>query len=150
MKIVFGYINKLERSMLSAKFRKSASYFYLKVLLLFPLILLGMVEQAIRWLITFIKGGGRIQRASDKPDIVLKNIASGFVNLAFKDKKVEALAMKRAKICAECPMAQKTGTYSVVVDKRTTNIQGMKCGECGCNLSAKVRSVRDYCPLGYW
>ena len=40
--------------------------------------------------------------------------------------------------------------YSVVVDNRTKDIQGMKCGDCGCNLSAKVRSERDNCPRGKW
>ena len=149
MRIVFGYINKLERTHLPTRFRKSVGYFWVKLLLLLPLVIAGFIETSIRKLWEFIKRGGRIKR-EDKPDIVLKNIASGFANLAFPDAKTEALAMKRAKICAECPMAEKTGVYSVVVDKRTKNIQGMKCGECGCNLSAKVRSVKDYCPLGYW
>lgn len=86
----------------------------------------------------------------DKPDIVLKNIVAGFSHLIGDDKEVEQLATQRAEICASCPFAEKFGLYSVVIDNRTKHIQGMKCGKCGCNLSAKVRSVGDQCPLGKW
>jgi len=82
--------------------------------------------------------------------INLSNIVSGFANLAFPDQEVEKLAMQRADICARCPFAQKTGVYSVVKDSRTIQIQGMKCNQCGCNLSAKVRSINDTCPVGKW
>jgi len=82
--------------------------------------------------------------------INLGNIISGFTNLAFPNEEVEKLAFERAEVCARCPFAMKTGLYSVVKDSRTVTIQGMKCTECGCNLSAKVRSVSDTCPVGKW
>tara|TARA_S200002703_G_scaffold11561_1_gene10522 strand:- start:4093 stop:4338 length:246 start_codon:yes stop_codon:yes gene_type:complete len=81
---------------------------------------------------------------------VLANIVAGFGNLAFPDEQVEAMALKRASICADCPAAQETGVYSIIKDNRTQQIQGMKCADCGCNLSAKVRSVSDSCPRGKW
>lgn len=86
----------------------------------------------------------------DKPDIVLKNIVAGFAHLIHNDPEVEAIAKNRAAICATCPFAEKFGLYSIVVDNKTKQIQGMKCGKCGCNLSAKVRSMEDQCPLGKW
>jgi len=141
MKKFFGHINTWEKRYLSKKTRKSKWYFWLKLILLWPAVLIGIIERVI------IK-----QRTpqADKPPIVLANIVSGFANLAFPNEDVEAMAMKRAAICAECPAAQKTGIYSVIKDKRTTKIQGMKCNDCGCNLSAKVRAIADHCPRNKW
>jgi len=82
--------------------------------------------------------------------INFSNIVSGFTNLAFPNEEVEKIAKTRAEICAGCPFATKTGMYSVVRDNRTVTIQGMKCDKCGCNLSAKVRSIHDTCPVGKW
>ena len=141
MKKFFGYINTWEKGYLSKKARKSKWYFWLKLILLWPAVLIGIIERAI------IKHKAP---QVDKPPIVLANIISGFANLAFPSKDVEAMAMKRAAICAQCPAAQKTGIYSVIKDKRTTKIQGMKCNDCGCNLSAKVRAIADHCPRNNW
>ena len=93
--------------------------------------------------------GAKLTRKG-KPDIVLKNIVAGFSNLIGNDPEIQKLATERAEICAKCPFAVKSGIYSIVVDNKTKNIQGMKCGKCGCNLSAKVRSIQDTCPLGKW
>lgn len=141
MKKFFGYIVYWEKQHLSKKTRKSKWYFWLKLVVLWPAVLVSLLERLIT--------KSKIPR-KDKPPIVLANIVSGFKNLAFPSKEVEEMAMKRAAICAQCPSAQKTGIYSVVVDNRTANIQGMKCTDCGCNLSAKVRSLHDYCPQGKW
>ena len=144
MKHFFKYINRFEKRYLTREVRKSTWYFWVKLIVLWPFVMLGLVERGVRMIIS-----GKIQR-TDKPPIVFSNIVSGFANLAFPDDQVEALAMKRARICSECPSAEKTGVYSVVVDNRTKQIQGMKCVDCGCNLSAKVRSVGDSCPQGKW
>tara|TARA_R110001592_G_scaffold116066_2_gene317069 strand:+ start:2110 stop:2535 length:426 start_codon:yes stop_codon:yes gene_type:complete len=141
LKKFFRYINRWEKQHFSKKLRKSRLFFWLKLLLLWPAVLLGILERAIK--------KSKVTR-KDKPPIVLANIVSGFKNLAFPNEAVESMAKKRASICAECPAAEKTGVYSVVIDNRTTNIQGMKCKDCGCNLSAKVRSEHDYCPRGNW
>lgn len=144
MKHFFKYINRFEKLYLSREVRKSTWYFFVKLIILSPFVLLGLIERGVKSIFH-----GKIERA-DKPPIVFSNIVSGFANLAFPDEQVESLAMKRARICSECPSAQKTGVYSVVVDNRTKDIQGMKCADCGCNLSAKVRSVSDSCPQGKW
>ena len=84
-------------------------------------------------------------------EIKLRNIMEGWANLAFPNAKVEALARKRAAICAQCPAAMlSTTTYDIVVDNRTKSIRGMSCQDCGCPLSAKVRAVNDSCPRQKW
>lgn len=148
MKHVFSYINNIERKYLDTKHRKSMWYFCIKVTVLFPLIALGFCEIAILYLYNLIVRG-RIQR-EDKPDIVFKNIVAGFAGLAFPDEKTETLAKRRAEICATCPFAVSAGVRNIIVDNRTKQIEGMKCSACGCFLSAKVRSVNDYCPKGKW
>ena len=42
------------------------------------------------------------------------------------------------------------GLHTMVVDKKTTQVRGLKCGKCGCPLSAKVRAPQDACPIGKW
>ena len=148
MKRVFNQINNIERKYIKKQHRKAWWYFWVKVLVLFPLLLLGFCEIGIKHIYVFVTKG-RIKR-EDKPDIVLKNIIDGFAGLAFPNEKTEVLANRRAEICAVCPFAVSNGIYNIVADNRTKQIQGMKCTKCGCNLSAKVRSVNDYCPEGKW
>lgn len=148
MKHVFKLIHKWEIKHISTKSRKTPWYFFAKVLLLLPLFILGLSELAITATYNAIVKG-RVKR-QNKPDIVFGNIVAGFTGLAFPDEKTEVLAKRRAEICAECPSAVESGIYTMIADNRTKKIQGMKCSECGCNLSAKVRSVGDYCPLGKW
>jgi len=79
------------------------------------------------------------------------DIINGFANLAFENPKVENLAKLRADICGRCPKSVPIGVITeVTLDKRTIQVNGMKCDECGCMLSAKVRSIESYCPLGKW
>ena len=148
MKRVFKYIHRLEKKWLDKRMYKSLWYFWIKFVVLSPLLLISLLERGAQILYK-LATQGKIDRP-DKPPVVLANIIQGFANLAFENEQVETMAIKRAGICAECPAAVKTGAYSVVKDNRTTNIQGMKCNDCGCNLSAKVRSVHDYCPRGKW
>lgn len=63
----------------------------------------------------------------------LKEITDGWKNLIFPSPEVEALANKRASICADC-------------DKNVANI----CSSCGCYLPAKLRSKDSTCPLNKW
>ena len=148
MKSIFKAISRWEGIHIKRKYRINALYFTVKLLILFPLVLAYAIQQlAIKTYNLIVRG--RIQR-KDNSDIVLSNIVAGFTGLAFPDKKTEVLATKRAEICSTCPSAKESGLYSAIVDRRTTKIQGMKCDECGCNLSAKVRSKNDYCPLGKW
>jgi len=148
MKNVFKAINRFEGKFISRRRRKSVWYLVIKLVLLSPLVLLGLFELAIRRTYTLAKRG-RIKRKT-KPDIIFSNIIAGFAGLAFANEKTEVLAKRRAEICAQCPSAISTGLYTMIADSRTAKIQGMKCNECGCSLSAKVRSAKDYCPLGKW
>ena len=111
----------------------------------FALPLYG-IKTGINYLISKI----RIKR-NGKPDIVLQNIVDGWMNLMISDPVVEELAIHRASICAKCPFAEmSTGIHTIVVDSKTKDIRGTKCGKCGCPLSAKVRSKNDRCPIGKW
>lgn len=129
------------------KMRHKVWYKVIKAFVLLPVVLLGT-------LINLLYGAtiSKIRfKRSGKPDIVLNNIIAGWGNLMFSSPAVEQLALKRAKICADCPSAQFSGAYYITApDSKTKQVRGLKCGECGCALSAKVRSVEDSCPLGKW
>ena len=62
-----------------------------------------------------------------------KEILSGFKNLIFKDEVIEKTAEVRLKHCFECP-----------------HKKPLRCGKCGCLLSAKIRSETTKCPIGKW
>lgn len=142
---IFHYVWLFEKRYMKHSVRKSWWWFAIKVVVLSPFLALRLLGKLL-----YGKQPSSKINTQDSPDIKLGNIIDGFTNLAFPDAEVEDLAKKRAAICAECPLAVKTGVYSVIADKRTKHIQGMKCDACGCNLSAKVRSVKDYCPKGKW
>jgi hypothetical protein len=120
-------------------------YQLLRFVLLLPFaIALGLIDKVFFW----TKGKGQ---KSEYKRLVLSNIIAGWSNLAFPDPQVEALAKKRAEICASCPFAVFVdGIHTVVKDNKTENIRGLKCGKCGCPLSAKVRAPHDSCPEGRW
>jgi hypothetical protein len=128
--------------------RKKNWYIILKVIVLMPIILIGtgitLFKNNVIKVMRFERDG--------KPDVVLENIIAGWSNLIFGNPAVEEMAIKRAKICAECPSAQFSGGiyYLTTIDQKTKQVRGLSCGECGCALSAKVRSVGDTCPLGKW
>ena len=138
-------ILKLERKYIPNIYKKK-SYIRFKNIILIPLALLTYYIDKLS-LHSHIR---RPKRKKQSISAKFGHIVSGFANLSFPNKNVEEVAMKRAEICGECPSAVKTGVYSIVRDSRTQKIQGMMCDECGCNLSAKVRSVSDSCPLGKW
>ena len=121
------------------RIRFTKLYVIVKVVVMLPYILFLLIKKLL---------SKKVKQ--DSKAIVLENIVKGFSNLIFNDPEVELLATQRAKICALCPYAEKSGIYSIIIDNKTTQIQGMKCGRCGCNLSAKVRSVADSCPINKW
>ena len=77
-------------------------------------------------------------------------IVSGFKNYAFHNKEIEELALTRARICAECPFAVETMFKQMLPDDSIKEIAGLKCSDCGCILSAKVRQIIDSCPQHKW
>lgn len=70
-----------------------------------------------------------------------KEIINGWTNLLNKKKHVEEIASKRKEICSNCEHNSKF--YKTLrFDEH--------CMECGCTLSAKVRSLESECPIGKW
>jgi hypothetical protein len=71
-----------------------------------------------------------------------KEILEGAVNLALKNQAVELIAEDRMVICHSCPKKQ----------MHCKNFPAVKncCGECGCVLTVKTRSLKSSCPLGKW
>jgi len=80
----------------------------------------------------------------------LKAIVMGFKNFAFANKEIEELAVKRAMICALCPFAVETMLKQILPDDTIKEIEGLKCSDCGCILSAKVRQRIESCPQNKW
>ena len=138
-------INNWERKHIP-NLRRKKQYKITKAILLLPF---ALITYGISYLVYSAKDLSF--KRKNKPDLKLANIVNGWANLFIDDPVVEEIAMARANICAKCPFAELSGgVYSVIVDNKTTQIQGMKCNKCGCPLSAKVRSKNDYCPEGKW
>lgn len=125
------------------EFRRSKLYRLTRWTFLIPLGLLVLVERLVLF---------AIDRLSGEPQqLKLSNIINGWANLAKTSPKIEALALKRANMCAHCPAAIFSGAiYATVIDHKTVQVRGMSCQDCNCPLSAKVRSVNDSCPRGKW
>lgn len=80
----------------------------------------------------------------------LKSIINGWSHYLKKDEQVEAIAGKRAEICAGCHYAVH-GTYEKLMpDYSIKTAQGMKCKICQCPLSTKLRSLDENCPIKKW
>ena len=138
--------NKLERKYIP-NMRHNKLYIVLKYIIATPIVLLLYIAKVLKQKLK----RHRQNTKTDKPNIILSNIIAGWGNLIFTDPQVEALAIQRAAICAKCPFAEVlNGLHTMVVDKKTTQVRGLKCGKCGCPLSAKVRAPQDACPIGKW
>ena len=137
-------LKRLERKYIP-NMRHNKLYIILKYIIATPIVLLLYVVKILKQKLK------RQNNKTDKPNIILSNIIAGWSNLVFTDPQVEALAIQRAAICAKCPFAEVlNGLHTMVVDKKTTQVRGLKCGKCGCPLSAKVRAPQDSCPIGKW
>lgn len=77
-----------------------------------------------------------------------RNILDGWKNYLDKSEVTEKKAELRAIVCAKCP-SKKHGKLLTFVKDDLKEVEGFYCKECGCPLSAKIRS-RDKCPLGKW
>ena len=143
---MFKKIRRFERKHLTHT-RKKDWYVLLRTIVLLPLVIVMYLWYSV---LGFFKSNKLLKKDKPLHTIKLSNIVAGFGNLAFPNKEVEAIALKRAEICAECPNAVPSGLYNVIADNKTKQIQGMKCDMCSCDLSAKVRSVNDTCPRGNW
>ena len=74
----------------------------------------------------------------------LDKIAEGIKNKIFKKKEVEGIARMRWAECKLCPLLDEKG--------KTCAVGGTApcCGDCGCSLSLKLRSLSSSCPKGRW
>lgn len=66
-------------------------------------------------------------------------ILEGVMNNIFKKESVEEIAEQRLEICSTCPSLDKEGTSCLVPGTQPC------CGECGCSLKLKVRSLSSSC-----
>ena len=78
----------------------------------------------------------------------ITSILSGWKNFIAKSEVAESKARKRAEICSACPNAKK-GKLLAFIKDNLQEIEGYYCDECGCPLSAKLRS-NEICPLNKW
>lgn len=79
---------------------------------------------------------------------IWKNKKQIFQGLYFKIFKyssyVEEVAAERMNICKKCIKFDKKGTKCMIPGTQPC------CGECGCSLSIKLRSMSTECPLKRW
>lgn len=71
-------------------------------------------------------------------------IAEGVKNNIFKTKHVEDIAFFRNEICRVCEFIDTTGAKCAIPGTQPC------CGECGCSLKLKTRSLSSDCPRGFW
>jgi len=82
------------------------------------------------------------------PNTKTISILTGWKNFVSKSEVVESVAQDRAEICAACPHAHQKMLLAFIKDS-LKEIEGYACNQCGCPLSAKLRS-NDKCPINKW
>lgn len=78
------------------------------------------------------------------------NIIQGWKNYLFENEEVEQIAKDRAAICQGCDSAVMGSYEQILPDFSIKEIKGLKCKECGCPLSTKLRALNEKCDLGKW
>ena len=74
-----------------------------------------------------------------------KQILEGIKNKIFKQEHVEAVAKERwEQHCVRCESLDREGKKCTVPKTQPC------CGECGCSLGLKIRSLSSSCPLNKW
>jgi|TARA_R110000851_G_scaffold60969_3_gene140271 hypothetical protein len=73
-----------------------------------------------------------------------KAIYEGIKNSVIRDKYVEDISAKRMLICEECPEIDLKGSKCEMPGTQPC------CGNCGCSLAFKTRSLSSECPIGEW
>jgi hypothetical protein len=66
----------------------------------------------------------------------VQRIIEGFGNYVFRTPETEAIAKRRAEICAVCLQLAK--------------VKNEFCPECKCFIPAKIRSMAEECPKKLW
>lgn len=82
---------------------------------------------------------------------MINEILNGWKNYFIGSNKTSLKeAKRRANICNDCPH-KKYGIHSAILpDMNIKEIKGYYCGDCGCPLSPKVRSMNSKCSKGKW
>ena len=73
-----------------------------------------------------------------------KQIYEGIKNSIMRDEFVENVAAQRMSICNKCSELDLKG--------KKCEVKGTQpcCGNCGCSLAFKTRSLSSDCPLNKW
>jgi hypothetical protein len=71
-------------------------------------------------------------------------IFEGIKNSVFKKEHIEEIASMRMEICESCPHMDTEGSKCYIAGTQPC------CGECGCKLSFKTRSLSSSCPKSNW
>jgi len=79
---------------------------------------------------------------------MLQQILTGWRSYISKSEITERAAKQRAAICSACPEA-KYGKLLAFIKDSLKEVEGHYCAQCGCPLSAKIRS-NDICPNNKW
>jgi hypothetical protein len=67
-------------------------------------------------------------------------ILEGIKNSVFKQEHIELIAAERQSICDKCELIDLKGDKCLVPGTKPC------CGECGCSLEFKTRSLSSHCP----
>jgi hypothetical protein len=74
-----------------------------------------------------------------------KEILEGIKNRVFKKEHIEVVAKERWESnCVKCDSLDRIGSICTVAGTQPC------CGECGCSLALKLRSLSSSCPLDKW
>jgi len=71
-------------------------------------------------------------------------ILEGVKNSIFKQEHIEEIASSRMALCDTCELIDRVGTKCYMAGTQPC------CGDCGCKLSFKTRSLSSSCPKGKW
>jgi len=73
-----------------------------------------------------------------------KEIFEGIKNSIIRDAYIESVSIKRMHICKECNEFDLKGSKCEVKGTQPC------CGNCGCSLNFKTRSLSSKCPTDKW
>ncbi len=71
-------------------------------------------------------------------------ILEGIKNTVFKKADIEDVFVSRMEICETCPELDIAGSKCAAAGTQPC------CGNCGCSLRFKLRSMSSACPLNKW
>jgi len=73
-----------------------------------------------------------------------KQILEGIKNRVFQSEPIEKISAIRMEICNKCDEFDPEGVSCSVPGTAPC------CGNCGCSLAFKTRSLSSHCPMSLW